>query len=111
MCSTRPHSRSRSAANVVGNTGRNEFTGPGLYNVDFSLARSFSVPHLGESTRFTIRADAFNILNHANLNNPDNLVGDIMRNCLREGNNVRRPSAWPHTAARARLRDSRLFRR
>ena len=61
---------------VVGNTGRNEFRGPGLYNVDFSLARSFSVPHLGEGTRFTIRADAFNLLNHANLNNPDNLVGD-----------------------------------
>jgi hypothetical protein len=63
-------------SNVVGNTGRNEFRGPGLYNVDFSLARSFSVPHLREGTRFTIRADAFNLLNHANLNNPDNLVGD-----------------------------------
>jgi hypothetical protein len=60
----------------VGSTGRNEFRGPGLYNVDFSLARSFSVPHLREGTRFTIRADAFNLLNHANLNNPDNLLGD-----------------------------------
>jgi hypothetical protein len=58
----------------VGNTGRNEFRGPGLYNVDFSLGRSFSVPRLREGTRFTIRADAFNLLNHANLNNPDNLV-------------------------------------
>jgi hypothetical protein len=61
---------------VVGNTGRNEFRGPGLYNLDFSLGRSFSVPYLREGTRFTIRADAFNILNHANLNNPDNLLGD-----------------------------------
>jgi hypothetical protein len=60
---------------VVGNTGRNEFTGPGLYNVDFSLGRSFSVPRLREGTRITIRADAFNILNHANLNNPNTLVG------------------------------------
>ena len=60
---------------VVGNTGRNEFTGPGLYNVDFSLGRSFGVPRLRESTRITIRADAFNILNHANLNNPSSLVG------------------------------------
>jgi hypothetical protein len=63
-------------SNVVGSTGRNEFRGPGLYNVDFSLARSFTVPRLGESTRFTVRADAFNFLNHANLNNPDNLLGD-----------------------------------
>jgi hypothetical protein len=60
---------------VVGNTGRNEFTGPGLYNLDFSLGRSFAVPRLREGTRITIRADAFNILNHANLNNPNSLVG------------------------------------
>jgi Carboxypeptidase regulatory-like domain/TonB-dependent Receptor Plug Domain len=60
---------------VVGNTGRNEFRGPGLYNLDFSLGRSFGVPRLRESTRITIRADAFNILNHANLNNPISLVG------------------------------------
>ena len=69
------------AAGLVGNTGRNAFRGPGLYNLDVSLGRSFSVPRLGvlrirEGTRFTIRADAFNLLNHANLNNPDALVGD-----------------------------------
>jgi hypothetical protein len=63
------------SASVVGNTGRNAFTGPGLYNVDFSLARSFSLPRLREGTRLTIRADAFNILNHANLNNPNSLLG------------------------------------
>lgn len=60
---------------VVGNTGRNAFTGPGLYNSDFSLARSFQLPRLREGFRLTIRADAFNILNHANLNNPDSLLG------------------------------------
>ena len=60
---------------AVGNTGRNEFTGPGLYNSDISASRSFHVPHLRESARLVLRADAFNILNHANLNNPDNLLG------------------------------------
>jgi len=64
-----------SSASVVGNTGRNAFTGPGLYNVDFSLGRSFTLPRLREGTRMTIRADAFNILNHANLNNPNSLLG------------------------------------
>jgi hypothetical protein len=61
---------------AVGNTGRNEFRGPGLYNIDLSLARSFAIPKLREGARITIRADAFNILNHANLNNPDNNIAD-----------------------------------
>jgi len=60
---------------VVGNTGRNAFTGPGLYNTDISFARSFHLPRMRETARLTLRADAFNILNHANLNNPDNLYG------------------------------------
>jgi hypothetical protein len=60
---------------IDGDTGRNEFIGPGLYNIDLSVARSFAVPKLREGTRLTIRADAFNFLNHANLNNPDSLLG------------------------------------
>jgi hypothetical protein len=60
---------------TVGNTGRNAFRGPGLYNSDISLARSFQLPRLREGVRLTLRADAFNVLNHANLNNPDNLYG------------------------------------
>ena len=64
-----------SSASVPGNSGRNAFAGPGLYNIDLSLARTFSLPHLREGTRLTVRADAFNFLNHANLNNPDSLLG------------------------------------
>jgi len=60
---------------IVGNTGRNAFRGPGLYNSDISLSRAFRIPRMRESTRIILRADAFNILNHANLNNPDNLFG------------------------------------
>jgi hypothetical protein len=55
---------------TFGNTGRNEFTGPGFYNLDVSLARAFPLPWLGESGRVTLRADAFNFLNHANLGSP-----------------------------------------
>jgi hypothetical protein len=64
-----------SAIGVQGNTGRNAFSGPGLYNVDISLSRSFPLRWLGESGRLTFRADAFNFLNHANLNNPQPLIG------------------------------------
>jgi hypothetical protein len=65
------------SGNVVGNSGRNAFRGPGLYNIDLSLARSFGIPKLGEGARITVRADAFNLLNHANLNNPFNLLSPI----------------------------------
>ena len=60
----------------LGTLGRNSLIGPGLYNIDISLGRSFALPWLGEAGRLTLRADAFNFLNHANLNNPDPLLGD-----------------------------------
>jgi hypothetical protein len=58
------------AAGALGNGGRNAFIGPGFYNVDLSVARSFGLRWLGEAGRLTLRADAFNVLNHANLGNP-----------------------------------------
>jgi hypothetical protein len=64
------------AADQTGTSGRNAFRGPGLWDLDTSLARSFPLPRLREGTLFTVRADFFNILNHANLGNPDNLLGD-----------------------------------
>jgi hypothetical protein len=68
-------------ANAPGTSGRDAFIGPGLYNVDASLARTFSIPRFSkfpvrEGTTLTFRADFYNILNHANLGNPDSLLGD-----------------------------------
>ncbi|MBM3810486.1 MAG: hypothetical protein FJW20_02505 [Acidimicrobiia bacterium] len=60
------------AAGAIGNTGRNAFSGPGLFSFDLSLARSI---YLGESTRITLRADAFNLFNHTNLGQPSSLIG------------------------------------
>ena len=57
---------------MLGNSGRNSFAGPGLFNADVSLSR---VIRFQERARLVIRADAFNFLNHANLNNPS--VTDI----------------------------------
>jgi hypothetical protein len=58
-----------------GTSGRNAFIGPGLISADLSLARTFAFAPLGESARFTLRADAFNAFNHANLNNPQTALG------------------------------------
>jgi hypothetical protein len=42
-----------------------------MFNIDVSLSRRFRLPFTGERVSVTFRADAFNLLNHANLNNPD----------------------------------------
>src|SRR5260370_22415329 len=61
---------------MLGNAGRNAFGGPGFYNVDLSIGRSFGLRWLGEGGRLAFRADAFNVLNHANLGNPFSLLTD-----------------------------------
>jgi hypothetical protein len=61
---------SAAAPGTLGNGGRNAFGSPGFYNIDLSVARSFGVRWLGEGGRLTFRADAFNVLNHANLGTP-----------------------------------------
>lgn len=58
--------------NQIGTSGRNAFTGPGLFNTDLSIARSVA---LTESLHLTLRADFYNVFNHANLNNPSSLLG------------------------------------
>jgi hypothetical protein len=48
---------------TYGDLGRNAVRGPGMVNVDVSLSRSFVYR---ERFRLQVRADAFNIFNHAN---------------------------------------------
>jgi hypothetical protein len=57
----------------LGNVGRGTLTGPGLFNVDFSLHKDTKVGLLGEAGNLQFRAEFFNILNRANfINNPPN---------------------------------------
>jgi hypothetical protein len=58
------------APNVLGNVGRNAFTGPGFWNVDLSLAKSFRPASWPESRIVQIRSDFFNAFNHSNLGSP-----------------------------------------
>jgi hypothetical protein len=55
---------------TLGTLGRNALSGPGFYNLDLSISRSFPLPWIGEAGRLMLRADAYNVLNHANLGNP-----------------------------------------
>jgi hypothetical protein len=65
----------RPATGLVGNLGRNAFRGPGFYNIDASLSRSFPAPWMGEQGRIILRADVYNALNHSNLTMPDAIFG------------------------------------
>jgi hypothetical protein len=55
----------------IGNVGRNVLRGPSQSNVDFSVGKQF---WLTESKELQFRADFFNLLNHANRDNP---ISDI----------------------------------
>ncbi len=59
---------------AFGNTGRNQFRGPGAWNVDFSLFRAFPIGSGGRRAEF--RAEFFNLLNHANWGNPTTDLND-----------------------------------
>ena len=55
-----------------GNAGRNTLTGPGARTIDVSLVKNTA---LGERATLQFRAEAFNVLNHANFDLPDNFFG------------------------------------
>jgi hypothetical protein len=58
-----------------GNVGRNQFYGPAFNKVDFSVIKRFPVT---ENTRFTIRADFFNIFNTVNFGLPGNDINSSL---------------------------------
>jgi hypothetical protein len=58
---------------TFGNAGNQSLVGPKAVNLDTALSREFAVR---ESMRFELRFEAFNVLNHPNFSNPDNLLSD-----------------------------------
>ncbi len=56
-----------------GNLSRNSFRGPSYFDTDLSIKKGFAIR---ESLSFTIGANAYNVLNHANFGNPDNAIND-----------------------------------
>ncbi len=50
-----------------GNIGPNSFRGPGYFNIDTNISRTFKIR---EKLNFTFGIQAYNVLNHANFANP-----------------------------------------
>jgi hypothetical protein len=66
-----PAAFSAPAAGYVGNSSRDSLTGPGFADWDFSLLKDTA---LNERTRLQFRAEFFNIVNHTNLQLPNEVV-------------------------------------
>jgi hypothetical protein len=63
----------------IGNTPPSLFYGPGVFNLDMSLAKSFRI---AEGKTLEFRAETFNTLNHFNPNNPNSgLTYNCNNNC------------------------------
>ncbi len=62
---------SRPFPGTFGNIERNSLFGPGLLNTDLALAKKFFIT---EKLNFQLTAQAFNVFNHPNLNNPSGCV-------------------------------------
>jgi hypothetical protein len=56
--------------NLKGNSGRNILTGPGITETDFSVFKNNYVKRISENFNIQFRAEAFNVLNHANFAPP-----------------------------------------
>jgi hypothetical protein len=61
------------AANTYGNAGRDSLRGPGFWNFDFSIFRTFDIV---ERLRLQLRGEFFNLFNHADFSNPSATLGN-----------------------------------
>ena len=74
---------------MVPGEGFNSFTGPGVNNFDFSVARDI---HLGEKFTLGIKAESFNLFNHSNFQ--QNPVNNVQYTTAQEGST----NVWDVTA-------------
>jgi len=61
----------RPAEGTFGNINRDSLFGPGYWSADASMSKAFNIR---ESMKLQFRAEAFNILNHTNLGQPNSTV-------------------------------------
>jgi hypothetical protein len=60
------------AALTFGNVGRNSISGPGFFDLDATVSKSFKIKEWGE---LTLRGEAFAVTNTPQFSNPGNTLG------------------------------------
>lgn len=99
---TPPPSGSQFCSNVLGNTGRNQFYGPGLTTVDFSVFKNTRIPRISETFNVQFRAEFFNVLNHTNFLSPGFLNTFGQNNSTFDFDGSSLPTALNQTATTSR---------
>jgi hypothetical protein len=59
---------------AFGNISRNQFRGPGYFDMDMTIKKNFRITESGLT--FTMGANAYNVFNHPRFANPDNNLSD-----------------------------------
>jgi carboxypeptidase family protein len=89
-------------SNVLGNTRRNQFHGPGLTTVDFSMFKNLAIPKISETFNVQFRAEFFNILNHTNFLAPGFLNTFGQNNSVYDFDGSALPTALNQTSTTSR---------
>jgi hypothetical protein len=91
-----------SSPTTFGTIPRNSFRGPGYFNTDLGLKKTF---RLTERFGFTVGANAYNVLNHPNFANP---VPDLSSTTFGTIVNTVQPPTSPYGAFAAAATDARI---
>jgi hypothetical protein len=97
-----PPSGTQFCSNVLGNTSRNRFYGPGLTTVDFSVFKNTRIPSISEAFNVQFRAEFFNILNHTNFLSPGFLNTFGQNNSVYDSDGKSLPTALNQTSTTSR---------
>ena len=97
-----PPTGSQFCSNVLGNTHRNQFYGPRLTTVDFSIFKNTRIPSISEAFNIQFRAEFFNILNHTNFLSPGFLNTFGQNNSVYDFNGSSLPTALNQTSTTSR---------
>ena len=97
-----PPAGTQFCSNVLGNTRRNQFYGPGLTTVDFSVFKNTRIPRISEAFNVQFRAEFFNILNHTNFLSPGFLNTFGQNNSVYDFNGSSLPTALNQTSTTSR---------
>ena len=99
---TPPPAGTQLCANVLGNTRRNQFYGPNLVTVDFSVFKNTRIPSISETFNLQFRAELFNILNRTNFLSPGFLNTFGQNNSVYDSDGSSLPTALNQTSTTSR---------